>query len=129
EQRYQSARALRHDLELCREQLRSGEADGAFVLAAGDRAERCALPQRPYGREAEVSVLCKAFEQACQGQPCLLAVAGARGIGKSTLVRELARSVAEHQGCFAVVSIEQKGDRAPYQALCNALDLLVYQLF
>ena len=127
--RYQSMRALQHDLEQCRTHMAAGEVEFAFALAADDRPERFTLPQRLYGRDSQVLALSRAFEQSRQGQPSLLVVSGSRGMGKSALVREVARPVAERRGCFAMLSFNQERASAPYHSLSKALEALVHQLF
>ncbi len=64
EDRYQSASGLRHDLERCRADVSAGKLSVDFGLGARDRPEQFQLPQRLYGRDAEVTRLAAAFDAA-----------------------------------------------------------------
>jgi predicted ATPase/signal transduction histidine kinase len=99
ERRYQSAEGLAHDLQRLREQLRQGQSEG-FALGEHDFAARLAAPAHPVGRQAELQVLHSSFIGAMQGNCRGLLVAGAPGVGKTTLINELRPLVAKHHGWF-----------------------------
>ncbi len=124
EERYQSAEGLRADLERCR--------DGAlevFPLGARDVPQRFQLPQRLYGREAQVSTLLQGFERICQGgQAELMLIRGYSGIGKSSVVLELHKPVVQRRGFFLSGKFEQFHRGIPYATLAQAIRGLVQQL-
>jgi PAS domain S-box-containing protein len=129
EDRYQSAEGLRHDLQQCqREWLAHGRIDH-FELGRADLHDRFQLPQKLYGREAEVQTLLDAFERvAASGRPEMVLVAGYSGIGKSALVAELHKPIAGRRGRFIAGKFEQFRHGLPGASLAQALQSLVQQL-
>ncbi|HYO74075.1 MAG TPA: serine/threonine-protein kinase PknK, partial [Archangium sp.] len=128
EERYQSAEGLRADLERCQEALRHGTLE-SFPLGSRDVPARFQLPQRLYGREAEVDVLLKAFERvALTGRTEWVLVRGYSGIGKSAAVRELHRPVLRRRGFFLSGKFDQLQHDVPYSTLARAFQELVQQL-
>ncbi|WP_437292047.1 trifunctional serine/threonine-protein kinase/ATP-binding protein/sensor histidine kinase [Sorangium sp. So ce406] len=125
--RYQSARGIRADLTGCLEQLRQRGAVAAFPLARHDRSERFHLPQKLYGRDAEVERLMSALERASQGAVLML-VSGYAGVGKSSLIHEVYRPLTARRGSFIAGKFDQYHSDAPYAALAQALHALVEQL-
>ncbi|HEY4001570.1 MAG TPA: AAA family ATPase [Candidatus Xenobia bacterium] len=83
EERYQSAPALRHDLE----RLAGGETD--FHLRSRDIRQRLGRP-RLVGRDGELDRLTDALQAARRGQGRLLVIRGSSGSGKTRLMDELA---------------------------------------
>lgn len=123
EDRYQSAWGIQADLE----RLKRRETGGA--IAQDDYPTQFRLPQKLYGREAELHRLMAAFERVQRdrtGQ--LVLVAGYSGIGKSSLVRELYRPITEAQGYFASGKFEQFQRVIPYSALIRAFGGLLRHL-
>ncbi|WP_257460460.1 trifunctional serine/threonine-protein kinase/ATP-binding protein/sensor histidine kinase [Archangium lipolyticum] len=128
EERYQSAEGLRADLEKCRERMRQGTLE-VFPLGARDVPLRLTLPQRLYGREAQVSALLRGFERVHHGgQAELMLVRGYSGIGKSSLVQELHKPVVQRRGFFLGGRFEQFQRDIPYATLARAIQGLVQQL-
>jgi hypothetical protein len=75
ENRYQSAWGIKADLEICTSQLQElGQID-SIQLALQDVSEQFQIPQKLYGREAEIKILLAAFDR----------VAGAENVGESTV--------------------------------------------
>ncbi|WPB75470.1 AAA family ATPase [Archangium violaceum] len=128
EERYQSAEGLKADLELCREAL-SRSAQEVFPLGTQDRPQRFQLPQRLYGREAQVSALLEGFERVVRtGRPELMLVSGYSGIGKSSVVNELHKPVVQRRGFFLRGKFDQFQRDIPYATLAGILRGLVQQL-
>jgi PAS domain S-box-containing protein len=63
EQRYQSAWGIKADLEECRQQLETNRQIAAFPLGTQDISDKFQVPQKLYGREAEVEALLTAFKR------------------------------------------------------------------
>ncbi|HEX8539241.1 MAG TPA: protein kinase, partial [Cystobacter sp.] len=107
EERYQGAEGLRLDLERCLRGLEAGALEG-FALGREDVPARFQLPQRLYGREAEVAVLRSAFERvASEGGLEWVLVRGYSGIGKSAVVHELYKPVLRRRGFFLQGKFDQ----------------------
>jgi predicted ATPase/signal transduction histidine kinase/tRNA A-37 threonylcarbamoyl transferase component Bud32 len=128
EERYQSAEGLRGDLAECLEGLRRGTVE-AFQLGRHDIPSRFQLPQRLYGRDAHVATLLEGFERAASGgRPELILVRGYSGIGKSSVVHELHKPVAQRRGFFLSGKFDQLQRDVPYATLAQAIRGLVQQL-
>ncbi len=129
EDRYQSALGLRLDLETCLDRLRSTGRIEPFPLGARDISERFQIPQKLYGREAEVQSLNDAFERVVEsGTPELLLISGYSGIGKSSLVQELHKPVVRRRGYFFSGKFDQFKRNIPYATLVQALRQLVLEI-
>ncbi|NJR74135.1 MAG: serine/threonine protein kinase [Scytonema sp. CRU_2_7] len=63
EERYQSAWGIKADLEECLAQLQHKSTISEFPLASKDISDKFQIPQKLYGREAEVQTLLAAFER------------------------------------------------------------------
>jgi predicted ATPase/signal transduction histidine kinase/tRNA A-37 threonylcarbamoyl transferase component Bud32 len=67
EERYQSAFGIKADVESCLTQLESDGEISEFPLACFDISDKFQIPQKLYGREAEVATLLAAFERVASG--------------------------------------------------------------
>ena len=119
EDRYQSALGLKYDLEKVFEYWQHGN-NLTFELGSKDIAEKFYIPQRLYGREHELFFLFNQYQQAVSGQPQIVAVAGYAGIGKSSLINELHKPIAEKKGLFLSGKFEQYAQSSPYTAIKQA---------
>lgn len=125
EDRYQSARGLRADLEACLRSWRSDHQIAPFPLGTQDRPTELRLPRKLYGRQAEQAQLQAALERVRGGALELALITGSTGIGKTELVNELARSLAQHGGYLARARFDQQQQAIPYGPLLRACrDLL-----
>ena len=130
EDRYQHARALAEDLHECVDRLDPSGTLESFPLARGDRHRggELDLPQRLYGREAELRALHRAWERVAAGGTELLLVRGYSGIGKSVLVHEIHKELTGAQGYFVAGKFDQLGRAVPYAALAEAFREFVHLL-
>lgn len=129
ERRYQSAVGLLADLRRCRDELRSDVVIGRFAIAAFDVSNRFQIPERLYGREAEVRALVDAFSRAVDDEaPLLMLVCGEPGVGKSSLVNEVHKPIVENKGYFATGKFDQFKRDVPFASLIEALRDLVRQV-
>ncbi|WP_437852557.1 AAA family ATPase [Sorangium sp. So ce363] len=129
EDRYQSARGLRHDLERCLEPWSSRGTIEPFPLGERDVSDRFQIPQKLYGRDREISELLCAFERVVRdGVPELLLVSGHAGIGKSALVRELEKPIVRERGFFASGKFEQYKRDVPYATIVAAFTGVVDEI-
>jgi histidine kinase len=128
EARYQSAFGLKADLEACREQLERMGRIEPFPLGQEDIFDRFQIPQKLYGRGEEIATLERAFARALQNEPELVLVTGSSGIGKSSIIHEIHRSLTRSRGYFISGKFEESKRNLPYSALSQALDELVRSL-
>jgi len=129
EDRYQSATGLLADLEECRRQWQATRHIERFPLGRADVSDSFQLPQKLYGREAEVATLLAAFGGvAGSGRAEMVLVAGYSGIGKSALVAELHKPIVAQRGYFITGKFDQYRRGIPYATLAQAFQSLVQQL-
>ena len=132
EARYQSAFGLIADLETCRERFYAGTNDAQviapFPLGRHDVSERFRIPQKLYGREAEVQQVLDAFERVSNGAIEMLLVAGYSGVGKTALVHEVHKPITEKQGYCIDGKFDQFQRDIPYASLIQAFQELLRQL-
>jgi PAS domain S-box-containing protein len=128
EDRYLSATGIKADLEECLGRSKgTGEID-PFPIARKDVPDRFILPSKLYGREAEIDVLRRTLERAASGKKMLLLISGAPGIGKTSLIREMGRHIAERKGWFISSKFDQLVRTTPYSAIIGAFRELVRQI-
>lgn len=129
EERYQTAAGVEADLRAC---LTAWQAHGRinpFPLAAHDASDRLLIPEKLYGREAEIDALITAFDQVVtRGTTELVLVSGHAGIGKSSLVHELHKELVPPRGLFAAGKFDQYKRNIPYATLAQAFQSLVDQI-
>ncbi|HEY9747993.1 MAG TPA: serine/threonine-protein kinase PknK [Allocoleopsis sp.] len=128
EDRYQSALGLRHDLEVCQQQLQSHGTIRLFKLAERDICDRFGIPEKLYGRDAEVKSLLAAFDRVQQGATELMLVAGLSGIGKTAVVNEIHKPIVRQRGYFIRGKFDQFQRDIPFSALVQAFRDLMKQL-
>ncbi|OCQ96670.1 hypothetical protein BCD67_16260 [Oscillatoriales cyanobacterium USR001] len=134
EERYQSAFGIRNDLAECWQQLETTGNILDFPLGTQDISEHFQIPQKLYGREAEVEALLTAFERVANppksglGGVEMMLVAGYSGIGKSSLVAEIHKPNTRLRGYFTEGKFDQFQRSIPYSAVVNAFKGLVRQL-
>ncbi|MFB8796507.1 MAG: AAA family ATPase [Microcoleus sp.] len=139
EQRYQSAFGIRNDLTECLQQLQTTGNISNFPLGTQDISEHFQIPQKIYGREAEIETLITAFERVANppesplakgglGGVEMMLVAGYSGIGKSALVQELYQPITKARGYFISGKFDHFQRNIPYSAVVYAFQELVRQL-
>jgi predicted ATPase/signal transduction histidine kinase len=128
EDRYQTARGIKHDLEKCQQMWNSQGDIGEFQLGERDKSERFLISEKLYGRETEVSQLLNAFERVSNGQTELILVAGFSGIGKTALVNEVHKPIVKKKGYFIAGKYDQFQRDIPFSALVQAFRNLMGQL-
>jgi predicted ATPase/transcriptional regulator with GAF, ATPase, and Fis domain len=128
EDRYQSAEGVEADLKRCRDEWRRAGAIAPFALGQDDVRGRFVVPQRLYGREAEVARLSEAFERVVAGEREVVLVSGYSGIGKTSLIQEIHRSLPRRRGQFITGKFDQLARDRPYVGLAQAFQALVRHL-
>jgi PAS domain S-box-containing protein len=129
EERYQTAAGLEADLRHC---LVDWEMHGrirSFTLGTYDVSDRLLIPERLYGREAEVGRLLTAFDRVTrEGRAVLVLVSGYSGVGKSSVIHELHKVLVASHGQFASGKFDQYKRGVPYATLAQAFQGLIRQL-
>lgn len=146
EDRYQSTWGIKADLERCAEQLSASGQISYIQLGLQDVSDRFQIPQKLYGRGAEIAALLAAFERVAGGSDAeidrrtdaesnnipvsaeMMLVSGYSGVGKSALVQELYKPIAAKRGYFISGKFDQFGRNIPYSAIVDALRKLMQQL-
>jgi serine/threonine protein kinase len=136
EDRYQSAWGIKADLERCAQQLeQSGQID-RIQLGLQDFSGQFHIPQKLYGREAQIGALLAAFDRVAvrgnednaQFKVEMMLVSGYSGVGKTALVQELYKPITAKHGYFIWGKFDQFERNIPYSAIVDALQKLVQQL-
>ncbi|AUX23236.1 serine/threonine protein kinase [Sorangium cellulosum] len=125
EDRYQSAAGLSADLEECLARLDASGAVEPFALGRRDIPDTLRIPQKLYGRAAEERALLDAFERAAGGAGELLLVSGYSGMGKSALVSDIHKAIAQRGGYFTAGKFEQLNRGVPYASVARAFRELI----
>ena len=137
EDRYQSALGLKYDLEKC---LRLWQETGTiewFELGERDRSDRFLIPEKLYGREAEVQTLLAAFHRVANppqlpqqeaSQTEMMLVAGFSGIGKTAVINEVHKPIVRQRGYFIKGKFDQFQRNIPFNAFVQAFRDLMGQL-
>ena len=125
EDRYQSARGLLADLELCLDQLTTTDKITDFIPGRLDVLSQLLIPQKLYGRENQVDLLLAAFARISHGTRELMLVSGYSGIGKSIVVNEVNKPITRQRGYFISGKFDQFKRNIPYASLTQALGSLM----
>ncbi|HVH45094.1 MAG TPA: ATP-binding sensor histidine kinase [Labilithrix sp.] len=121
EDRYQTAGGLLADLERFRHMHRAGLGVEPITLGQDDLSDRLQIPQRLYGRASERAKLLGALDRMIDGSaPELCLVSGYSGVGKTSLVHELLRSISGARGFFLSGKFDQLGRSVPYGTIAVA---------
>jgi hypothetical protein len=129
ETRYQTALGLESDLRRCLDAWERTTRIEPFALGAQDTPEHLLIPERLYGRENESAALDAAFARvAADGGAQAVLISGYSGIGKSSLVDELHKTLAASNALFASGKFDQYKRDIPHATLAQAFARLIRQL-
>ncbi|MEC4983866.1 MAG: AAA family ATPase, partial [Oscillatoria sp. PMC 1076.18] len=154
EERYQSSWGIKADLEKCLQQLKKSTKITKLTLAKDDISDKFQIPQKLYGRKAEIHTLLAAFDRISvtpesssttlktniysaqeinnskpeKAKVEMMLVAGYSGIGKSALVAEIHKPITRSRGYFIAGKFDQFQRNIPYSAVVSAFSGLVRQL-
>src|SRR5215475_1110026 len=129
EERYQTAAGAESDLRRCLAEWETrGDIDD-FPPGECDTPDRLLIPEKLYGRTAEIDTLLASFDRVVAGgRPELVLVCGYSGIGKSAVVNELQKSLVPPRGLFASGKFDQYKRDIPYANLAQASQSLIRPL-
>jgi PAS domain S-box-containing protein len=129
EERYQTAAGVEADLRHCLHKWEREARIADFPLGRHDTADQLLLPEKLYGREAEIGTLVAAFDRiVAGGRPELVLISGYAGIGKSSVVNELHRVLVPPRALFASGKFDQYKRDIPYATLAQAFQSIVRPL-
>jgi PAS domain S-box-containing protein len=129
EERYQTAVGLERDLRSCLEQWEARGRIDEFPRGEHDTPDRLLIPEKLYGRTSEINALLASFDRVVAGgRPELVLVSGYSGIGKSSIVNELHKSLVPPRGLFASGKFDQYKRDIPYSTLAQAFQSLIRHL-
>ncbi|WP_029459755.1 serine/threonine protein kinase [Solidesulfovibrio alcoholivorans] len=127
-ERYQSTPGLHADLLRCRTALERHRKIASFVLGESDARDRFQFPERIVGRGQELAALQDLYGRVGRTGSAIAMVRGVSGVGKTSLVQELSRSVAAQKGYVAYGKYDQYNRAVPFSGLIQALSLLIRQI-
>ncbi len=128
EDRYQSAYGVMQDLLELQAATLKGLPVPDLVLGLNDVSCRFQVAHQLYGREQETRLLLEAFDRITAGRSELLLVGGYSGIGKTSLVNEVQKSLVRQRGNFVAGKHDQFQRNIPFSALIQAFHRLVSQI-
>lgn len=135
EDRYQSAFGVKYDLIQCLNLLLANESGNIhdFVIGQRDISDRLRIPQKLYGREAEMEILISGFDSVSSGGCKLVLVTGQAGIGKTALVHEVQRPIVNRTAenarrYFISGKFDQLKKSVPYAPLIQAFRQLIHYI-
>ncbi|BAY10183.1 trifunctional serine/threonine-protein kinase/ATP-binding protein/sensor histidine kinase [Calothrix sp. NIES-2098] len=128
EDRYQSALGLKHDLEICLNQLQTTGQIDSFEIGQRDVCDRFIISEKLYGRYSEVASLLAAFERVARARSELMLVAGFSGIGKTAAINEVHKPIVRQRGYFIKGKFDQFQRNIPLSAFLQAFRDLIEQL-
>ena len=129
EDRYQSAAGLVADLRQCLQGWTEEHRIAPFLLGSKDSSSRLVVPEKLYGRLADLQHLNGVFSKVmADGKVRLLMVSGYSGVGKSALVHELQKSVVPLHGIFVAGKFEQYQRNIPFATIAQILRGIVREI-
>ncbi|WP_449421017.1 trifunctional serine/threonine-protein kinase/ATP-binding protein/sensor histidine kinase [Phormidium nigroviride] len=128
EDRYQTPLGIKHDLEICLEQLQTTGQLESFKLGERDISDRFTIPEKLYGRASEVQSLLQAFDRVANGASELMLVAGFSGIGKTAVINEVHKPIVRQRGYFIKGKFDQFNRNIPLSVFVQAFRDLMGQL-
>jgi histidine kinase len=129
DERYQSASAIKADLENCHDQYTNCGVIEEFELAILDRRSQFKISPQLYGRYTEFDAIADYLGKiSSQTAATFLLLTGDSGIGKTALVNQAIPSMIGCNGYFITGQFEQLGGSTPYKAIIQALRELISQL-
>ncbi len=122
EQRYASATGILADLEWCIFSMKMYGKIDAFVLGQDDYNDRFEISKNIYGREEELARLIAIYDEFLESGQCFVTIGGYSGTGKTMLIHQLQKSIAQTGGIFISGKFDQYQRNVPYYGFFKAID-------
>ncbi len=127
--RYRTAYGIQADLERVFSEWKEKEVIRSFKLGQQDLSQRLQVPQKLYGREYETSRIMAAFKRIRSREGCyMVLVSGEAGIGKSSAIHEVQKSVVMGQGYFVSAKCGPFKMESPYDPFISVGKALINQV-
>ena len=97
-------------------------------MERNDNSGSLQIPQKLYGRKRELDTLYSIFTQVCSTNSAVVLVSGHTGIGKTTLVEEVRKSLRRETAYCITGVFDQFQRNIPYHAVMNAFSDFIRQI-
>ncbi|MCP3925364.1 MAG: AAA family ATPase [Desulfobacterales bacterium] len=128
EDRYQSSYGLIADLKNCLKQWKKNSSIVPFYVGSEDVKDQFRIPQKLYGREKEISIISNGFERISCGKTEITLISGYSGVGKTSLVNEIHKSIVKKRGYFVSGKSDKLKRDIPLGSLIQAFRKLIRQI-
>ncbi len=128
EHRYQSAVGLKVDFQTCLKNLQTDGTITSFKIGRKDVSDQFRIPQKLYNRGNDIQSLLVSYDYISLGGKEVTMVTGHAGVGKSSLVNEIQKTVVSRGGYFISGKFYQFKRDIPYEPMIFAFRKLVLQL-
>ncbi|KAI9091752.1 hypothetical protein DFS34DRAFT_321472 [Phlyctochytrium arcticum] len=98
-----------------------------FPVAVKDKLSQFTIPEKMYARDRYLKLLDTSFERCSKGASELVLVSASSGVGKTTTVKEIQRTVTAGSGFFISGKFDQYKRGIPYFAVIQAFRDLIMQ--
>jgi histidine kinase len=126
--RYQGAEGILHDLTICKNYFLTKGHIPDFELGKMDYHFSLKMPERIYGRKAELEVLDNCADLLFEGTQTNLFIQGESGVGKTKLVNYLKKTIIGRKGVFVEGKFDQFNQNVPYSAVIECFEDLLDQI-
>lgn len=124
EDRYQSWAGLKQDLVLFLKAEEENHWPTDFVAGKSDTSAIFRTPGIIFGRETETKILTSQLNDVLSGKASTIFISGAKGLGKTSLVKELLKPLSEKKLHISIGSSDILVGKSPYQLVINTLENL-----
>lgn len=129
ENRYMSSIGILSDLQKCYDEWKKKGNIKPFILGQKDVSDKLQISEKLYGRDAEIQKLLNTYEEInTLNQSGIIFLSGPPGVGKTSLIKELYKPIAQRKGYFTEGKFDQYQRTIPYSAFSEALDTLIHRL-
>ncbi len=126
--RYQSARGLKYDLEFCYSFIQKGLTIPHFKIGRKDIVLKFRIPEMLYGRDIEIAQMQDVYEKVRNGESQFVLLNGVSGIGKTALIYEVNKPTNWKSGFFISGKFDEYKTNIPYYAISMAFSDLLRQI-
>lgn len=118
EDRYQTIFGLKYDLEQWFNYYKTKKEKIDFKIAEKDISNKFTIQEKLYGRENEVKQIINSFNDfLINKENMLVLISGYSGIGKTSLVKEIGKTINENKVYFIKSKYDQYNKNIPFSAI------------